>query len=125
MIVHSNLIQETQAEVALCVGTQRLGNRLQRGADFVCVGGADEAGLFLAVFHENQRGPEFDGEGAAQFAAGAVFDGDVLNVGEVFQGFGNCWGGCLAVATPVGAKVEENRGCESVDFFACGVGAVF
>ena len=81
--------------------------------------------MFLAIFHENQRGPEFDCEGAAQFAAGAVFDADVLDVGEVLEDFGNRWGGCLAMAAPVGAKVEEDRGCESVDFIACGVWAVF
>jgi hypothetical protein len=73
-------------------------------ADFVRGLRTDGAGDFDAVFEEDCCGPEFYSEGAAERAAGAVFDFYVLDGGELSESFGHKWGGGLAVATPGGAE---------------------
>src|SRR3954453_8051750 len=97
---------------------------LEAEKDFVGAFGANGAGDFSAVFEEDGRWPEFYPEGAAERAAGAVFDFDVLDRREFGEGFGDVRGRGLAVAAPTGAEFEEDRAAGGVDFFARGAGVL-
>jgi hypothetical protein len=68
------------------------------GAEVVGRGGADDSGEFLAVLKHDERGPELDAEGAAEAPAGAVFDLDVRDVGEVAERSLDGGGGELAIS---------------------------
>jgi hypothetical protein len=93
-------------------------NLLEAEADFVGGFGADGAGDFGTVFKKDRCRPELYTERAAEGAAGAVFDFDVLDGGELDERFGDCRGGSLAVAAPGGAEFEEDCAAGGVNFFA-------
>jgi hypothetical protein len=96
-------------------------------ADFVRGLRADGAGDFDAVFEKDRGGPEFYSEGAAERAAGAVFDLYVLDGGELGESFADGGGGRLAVAAPRRAEFEEDWAAGCVDFFAgrAGIDVIF
>ena len=95
---------------------------MEAEADFVGGFGADGPSDFDAVHEKDGGRPEFYAKGAADGAAGAVFDFDVLDAGELGECFGDVGGGGLAVAAPAGAEFEEDRAAGGVDFFARGAG---
>src|SRR3954469_1052858 len=91
---------------------------LEAEADFFGRFGTDGASDFEAVFDEDGGGPEFYPKRAAQGAARAVFDFDVLDGREFSQSFGDGGRGGLAVAAPGRAEFEEDGALGGLDFFA-------
>jgi hypothetical protein len=100
---------------------------LEAEADFVGGFGTDGPSDFDAVLEKDGGRPEFYAKGAAEGAAGAVFDCDMLDRRELGECFGDVGGRGLAVATPGGAEFEDHRAASGVDFFAgwAGVEIIF
>ena len=91
---------------------------MEAEADFAGGFGADGPSDFDAIREKDGGGPEFDAKGAAEGAAGAVFDFDVLDAGEPDECFGNVGGSGLAVATPAGPEFEEDWAASGIDSFS-------
>lgn len=80
----------------------------------------NDAGDLFSVFEDDERGPQFHAERAAERAAGAVFDFEVRER-AVCERFGDRGLGALAIAAPVGAEFEDERAGAGVDLGARGL----
>src|SRR5690606_2201262 len=84
----------------------------------VNIGGANQAGDFLAIVQKNQRGPELDPEGTTQWLAFTVFHLEVLNARMCSESCGKQGLHRLTVRAPGRAKLEDGRASYGVDIGA-------
>lgn len=73
-----------------------------------------------AVLQEDEVGPEFDAEGAAEGLARAVLDLDMADAGSGLEQFGKLGGEGLAVRAPGGAEFEQEGAFRLVDLVTGG-----
>ena len=62
---------------------------------------------YFAVAHEDERRPQLDTKGSAEWPAFAVFDLDVLNIGELQERGGEFGLHRLAIAAPMGTEFDQ------------------
>jgi hypothetical protein len=94
----------------------------KRAAQSSCVFRPHEACDLLAVFEENQCGPELDAKRAPKPPAAGVGDLDMANARVVLKGRAEQRLGGAAVTAPGAAELKERGPLERVDLGARGLG---